>query len=48
MEKQICELYPSVKECYVITDQDEIINRNTGNSIKILDGKDGYLEKINQ
>lgn len=43
MEKQICELYPSVKECYVITDKDEIINKNTGNHIKHLKGKDGYI-----
>lgn len=42
MEKQICELYPSVKSCYVINDQGEIINRNTGNSLKLLNGKGGY------
>lgn len=42
MEKQICELYPTVKPCYVITDQDEIINKNTGNHIKILTARDGY------
>ena len=43
MEKQICELYPSVKPCYVITDTDEIINKNTGNHIKLLNGRDGYI-----
>lgn len=42
MEKRISELYPSVKDCYIITDRDEIINQNTGNHIKILVGKDGY------
>lgn len=43
MEKRISELYPSVKDCYVITDKDEIINKNTGNIIKHLKGKDGYV-----
>lgn len=43
MEKQICELYPSVKDCYIITDQDEIININTGNRLRLLEGRDGYI-----
>lgn len=43
MEKQICELYPSVKPCYVITDQDEIINKNTGNILSKIQAKDGYI-----
>ena len=43
MEKQICELYPSVKSCYVITDQDEIINKNTGNILSKIQAKDGYI-----
>ena len=43
MEKQICELYPKVKPCYVITDQGEIINKNTGNHIRLLTGRDGYI-----
>lgn len=42
MEKRISELYPLVKDCYIITDRDEIINQNTGNHIKILTGRDGY------
>lgn len=42
-EKRIHELYPSVKECYIITDKDEIINTNTGNVLRLLDGRDGYV-----
>lgn len=42
-EKQIHELYPSVKECYIITDEDEIINTNTGNHLRLLIAKDGYI-----
>lgn len=43
MEKRISELYPSVKDCYIITDKDEIINTNTGNKIRHLIAKDGYV-----
>ena len=43
MEKQICELYPNIKSCYVINDKDEIINKNTNNIIKKIKAKDGYL-----
>lgn len=43
MEKRICELYPSVKPCYVITDQDEIINTNTKNKLSKIKAKDGYI-----
>lgn len=43
MEKQICELYPSVKPCYIITDQDEIINTNTKNKLSKIKAKDGYI-----
>lgn len=42
-EKQIHELYPSVKECYIITDEDEIINTNTRNHLCLLIAKDGYI-----
>ena len=43
MEKQISLLYPDIKDCYVITIQGEIINKNTGNIIKQKVERDGYV-----
>ena len=42
LEKRICELYPSVKPCYIITDQDQIINTNTKNHLKLTTDQSGY------
>lgn len=32
-----------MKTCYVITDKDEIINKNTGNKIKLIKARNGYM-----
>ncbi len=42
MEKQICEFYPLVKPCYVITDDGEVINKETGNHITPVQQR-GYI-----
>lgn len=43
MEKQISLLYPNLKDCYWITDQGEIYNKNTGNILKKKVERDGYV-----
>ena len=43
MEKQISLLYPNIKDCYYITDQGEIYNKNTGNILKQKKELDGYI-----
>lgn len=43
MEKQISLLYPNIKDCYWITDQGEIYNKNTGNFLKKKVERDGYV-----
>jgi tartrate dehydratase alpha subunit/fumarate hydratase class I-like protein len=43
MEKLISELCPEIKDCYIINDQGEIRNINTGNTIKQKIEKDGYM-----
>lgn len=43
MEKLISELYPNIKDCYVINDLGEICNVNTGNFISKKIEKDGYV-----
>lgn len=42
MEKRISTLYPEVKDCYVITEQGEIKNINTGNILTWKKEKNGY------
>ena len=44
MEKLISELYPDIKNCYIVNDSGEIRNINTGNYIKKSIGRDGYVK----
>ena len=43
MEKRISDLYPDIKDCYVIDDMGKIRNINTGNYIKINKNHNGYM-----
>ena len=43
MEKRISDLYPDIKDCYVIDDMGKIRNINTGNYIKISKNHNGYM-----
>lgn len=43
MEKRISELYPNIKDCYIINELGEIYNTNTGNKIKQKIERDGYV-----
>lgn len=43
MEKQICQLYPNIKDCYWINDEGKIYNKNTGNILKQKIETDGYV-----
>lgn len=43
MEKFISELYPNIKDCYVINDLGEIRNINTNNLISKKIERDGYV-----
>lgn len=43
MEKRISELYPDIKDCYVINDSGEIRNVNTGNYLKKKIERNGYI-----
>ena len=43
MEKRISDLYPDIKDCYVIDDTGKIRNINTGNYIKINKNHNGYM-----
>lgn len=43
MEKRISDLYPDIKDCYVIDDTGKIRNINTGNYIKINKNHNSYM-----
>lgn len=43
MEKRISDLYPDIKDCYIIDDMGKIRNINTGNYIKINKNHNGYM-----
>lgn len=43
MEKLVSELYPDIKDCYIINDSGEIRNMNTGNYISKKIETDGYV-----
>lgn len=43
MEKRVHELYPNIKDCYIVNDQGVIWNENTGNKIKHKVETDGYV-----
>ena len=43
MEKRISDLYPDIKDCYVIDDTGKIRNINTGNYIKTNKNHNGYI-----
>lgn len=43
MEKRISDLYPDIKDCYVIDDTGKIRNINTGNYMKINKNCNGYM-----
>lgn len=43
MEKRISDLYPDIKDCYIIDDMGKIRNINTGNYIKISKNHNGYI-----
>ena len=43
MEKRISDLYPDIKDCYVIDNMGKICNTNTGNYIKINKNHNGYM-----
>ena len=43
MEKQISMLYPEIKDCYVVNEQGEILNKNTGNKISHKKEGNGYI-----
>lgn len=37
---QISKLYPNIRDCYYITDEDKVININTGREVKQIQKKD--------